>query len=75
MYPLPTEDPGIETVADLIDRLSRFPKDAPVAISDADTDWNLRIEFVGIDNDDDPRRVIIAGQYHGDLPAPSSTPE
>ena len=67
---LQNPDIGIETVADLIERLQRFPPNAPVAISDSDTDWHMRIEFVGIEHDEHPSRVLLGGDYTSDLPPP-----
>jgi len=40
--------PKIRTVAELIAALQAMPEDAPVAIKDADTDWEMAIEYLGI---------------------------
>ena len=50
------------TVQELIDALSKLPRNVPVVIDDADTNWELNIKSVN--NWDD--HVSIGGEYYGD---------
>lgn len=64
------EDAGVETIGDLVERLSRLPQDAPIVISDADTDRPMRIAYIGILSEEHPTRIVLAGDYYSKLAIP-----
>lgn len=51
-------------VQELIEKLQSFDPDATVVIDDADTSWLLNVTAVGHGLEDDPRIVVIEGDYH-----------
>lgn len=55
----------IQTVGDLVAALKVFELRTPIAIYDADTDWHLTIEYLGVDKDEHPTRICLGGQYQG----------
>lgn len=50
-------------VKDLILRLQMMPQDAIVVIQDADTDWLLKLSYVGTD---DPETMVVLGADYSD---------
>ncbi|QIG50557.1 hypothetical protein G5V57_24205 [Nordella sp. HKS 07] len=52
------------TVADLIEKLSKFPPEMKVSILDADTGYVMPVSYIGTDPDNEyPDHVTLGGDY------------
>lgn len=60
----PDDDGEFLTAAELIEKLQAFPPNTPVAIGDADTEWDLDLTDVELASDEEGPFVRLKGSYY-----------
>lgn len=60
----PDDDADFMTVAELIEKLRQFDPTLPVAIRDADTDWDLDLENIEVAEDKGGKFLYLQGSYY-----------